>query len=116
MGDSTSWQQHSTATQTLYFHRDYLDAVRAERKTTTIRFRDPVETGSVSLVFELDDEVALSGVVTQVTAMTVAELSESDARADGFRDLAELHDKLRFHYPQIQPTDTIAIVHFQLVK
>jgi hypothetical protein len=115
MDDSTSWQ-HSTATQTLYFHPDYLDAVRAEQKTTTVRFRDPVETGPVSLVFELDDEVALPGVVTQVTAKTIAQLSESDARADGFRNLAELHDRLRFHYPQIEPTDTIAIVHFRLAK
>ncbi|MEU3407998.1 ASCH domain-containing protein [Streptomyces sp. NPDC006670] len=115
MDDSTS-RQHPTATQTLYFHPDYLDAVRAEQKTTTVRFRDPVETGPVSLVFELDDEVALPGFVTQVTAKTIAQLSESDARADGFRDLAELHARLRFHYPGIEPTDTIAIVHFRLAK
>lgn len=115
MDDSTS-RQHSTATQTLYFHPDYLDAVRAEQKTTTVRFRDPVETGPVSLVFESDDEVALPGVVTQVTAKTMAQLSESDARADGFRDLAELHDRLRFHYPRIEPTDTVAVVHFRLAK
>ncbi|ARX88469.1 hypothetical protein SMD44_07956 [Streptomyces alboflavus] len=70
----------------------------------------------MSLVFELDDEVALSGVVTQVTATTVARLSESDARADGFCDLAELHGRLRFHYPQIEPTDTVAIVHFRLAS
>lgn len=70
----------------------------------------------MSLVFELDDEVALPGVVTQVTATKNAQLSESDARADGFRDLAELHDRLRCHYPQIEPTDTIAIAHFKLAK
>ncbi|MFI1106063.1 ASCH domain-containing protein [Streptomyces melanogenes] len=115
MDDSTSCQ-HSTAPQTLYFHPDYLDAVRAEQKTTTVRFHDPVETGPVSLVFELDDEVALPGLVTQVIAKTFAQLSESDARADGFRDLAELHDRLRFHYPQIEPTDTVTIVHFRLAK
>ncbi|WP_438295723.1 ASCH domain-containing protein [Streptomyces sp. HUAS TT7] len=110
-----TWQ-HSTATQSLYFHPDYLDAVRTERKTTTVRFRDPVETGPVSLVFELDDEVALPGVITQVTVKTVAQLSETDARADGFHDLAELHDRLRFHYPDIGPTDDITIVHFRLAK
>ncbi|MEU9305610.1 ASCH domain-containing protein [Streptomyces sp. NPDC048269] len=114
--DDTTSLQHPTATQTLHFHPAYLDAVRAEEKTTTVRFRDPVETGPVSLVFELDDEVALPGVVTQVTAKRFAQLSESDARADGFRDLAELHDRLRFHYPHIRLTDTIAIVHFRLAK
>ncbi|MFE9023908.1 ASCH domain-containing protein [Streptomyces sp. NPDC007808] len=114
--DDTTSRQHSTATQTLYFHPDYLDAVRAGQKTTTVRFRDPVETGPVNLVFELDDDVALPGVVTQVTAKTMAQLSDSDARADGFRDVAELHDRLRLHYPHITPTDTIAIVHFRLAK
>ncbi|WP_329467964.1 ASCH domain-containing protein [Streptomyces sp. NBC_01431] len=114
--DGTTSSQPSTAPQSLHFHPDYLDAVRAEQKTTTVRFRDPVETGPVCLVFELDDEVALPGVVTQVTVKRVAELSESDARADGFRDLAELHDRLRFHYPRIGPTDTITIVHFRLAK
>ncbi|MFD5411520.1 ASCH domain-containing protein [Streptomyces nojiriensis] len=99
----------------LYFHPDYLDAVRAGRKTTTVRFRDPVQVGPVSLVFELDEEVALPGVVTRVTETTVARLSEADARADGFRDLAELHGRLRYHYPDIGPADTVTVVHFRPV-
>ncbi|MFF2789053.1 ASCH domain-containing protein [Streptomyces sp. NPDC058049] len=102
--------------QSLYFHPDYLDAVRAGRKTTTVRFRDPVEVGPVSLVFELDEEVALPGVVTQLTGKTVAQLGEADARADGFRDLAELHGRLRYHYPDIGPADDITVVHFRLVR
>lgn len=103
------------AAQVLYFHRAYLDAVRTGRKTSTVRFRDPVETGPVNMVFELDDEVVLSGVVTRVVSKRVAELTEADAVADGFRDLAELRDKLRFHYPDIEPTDDVGVVHFRLV-
>ncbi|MEV7558385.1 ASCH domain-containing protein [Streptomyces sp. NPDC089795] len=99
----------------LYFHPDYLDAVRTGRKTTTVRFRDPVEVGPVSLVFEADEEVALPGVVTRLTETTVGRLSEADAVADGFRDLAELHGRLRYHYPDIEPTDHITVVHFRQV-
>ncbi|MGW3324176.1 ASCH domain-containing protein [Streptomyces virginiae] len=99
----------------LYFHPDYLDAVRAGRKTTTVRFRDPVEVGPVSLVFESDEEVALPGVVTRLTETTVGGLTEADAHADGFRDLAELHDRLRYHYPDIGTADRITIVHFRPV-
>ncbi|MFE9479172.1 ASCH domain-containing protein [Streptomyces spororaveus] len=99
--------------QSLFFHRDYLDAVRSGRKTTTVRFRDPVEVGPVSLVFELDEDVTVPGVVTQVTGKTVAQLSEEDARADGFRDLAELQDRLRYHYPRLTPADAVTIVHFR---
>ncbi|WP_051782154.1 MULTISPECIES: ASCH domain-containing protein [unclassified Streptomyces] len=97
----------------LYFHSDYLDAVRVGRKTTTVRFRDPVEVGPVDLVFESDEEVVLPGVVTRLMETTVDGLSEADARADGFRDLAELHDRLRYHYPDIGPADDITVVHFR---
>ncbi|MFJ7158681.1 ASCH domain-containing protein [Streptomyces sp. NPDC101118] len=106
----------TTATQALHFHPAYLDAVRAGRKTTTVRFRDPVETGPVNMVFELDDEVVLPGVITRITSRKVAELTEADAVADGFRDLAELQDRLRLHYPDIKPTDDAAIVHFRLTS
>jgi cytidine deaminase len=109
-------RSHSVGPQSLYFHRDYLDAVRAGRKTTTVRFGDPVETGLVNLVFELDEEVTLPGVVTQVASKRVAELTEADAVADGFRDRGELGDRLRFHYPEIAPTDDITIVHFRMTS
>ncbi|MEV0976832.1 ASCH domain-containing protein [Streptomyces sp. NPDC049915] len=103
-----------TVTQSLAFHRDYLDAVRAGRKTTTVRRRTPVATGPVDLVFELEEDLVLPGVVTAIRHKTVGELTEQDAVADGFRDLATLHDRLRYHYPDIVPGDDIAIVHFRL--
>ncbi|MFD6938558.1 ASCH domain-containing protein [Streptomyces goshikiensis] len=103
----------SAAVQSLYFHRAYLDAVRTGRKTTTVRFRDPVETGPVDMVFELDDEVVLPGVVTRITSKGVGELTGVDAVADGFDDLAELQDRLRFHYPDIKSSDEVTIVHFR---
>ncbi|MEV5746220.1 ASCH domain-containing protein [Actinoallomurus sp. NPDC052308] len=102
------------AVPSLHFHRDYLDAVRAGTKVTTIRFRDPGTIGPVNLVFELDEEVTLPGLITEVVGKRVAELTEADAVADGFRELAELQARLRYHYPEIQPTDEIVIVHFRL--
>ncbi|GAA3063273.1 hypothetical protein GCM10020254_04010 [Streptomyces goshikiensis] len=38
---------------------------------------------------------------------------ELDAVADGFDDLAELQDRLRFHYPDIKSSDEVTIVHFR---
>ncbi|MCO5994373.1 ASCH domain-containing protein [Actinoallomurus rhizosphaericola] len=105
-----------SAVPSLYFHRDYLDAVRAGTKVTTIRHRDPVTVGPVNLVFELEEEVTLPGVITGVVGKRVAELTEPDAVADGFRDLAELRDRLRYHYPDIRPDDEITIVYFELTS
>jgi len=111
---SSEPDRQAMAGQPLYFHRDYLDSVRTGRKTTTVRFRDPVATGPVDMVFEPDEEVVLQGVVTQITSKRVDELTEQDAIADGFRDLAELQDRLRYHYPDILPADDIAVVRFRL--
>ncbi|GAA4605663.1 hypothetical protein GCM10023195_19850 [Actinoallomurus liliacearum] len=102
-----------SAVPSLHFHRDYLDAVRAGTKVTTIRFRDPGTIGPVNLVFELDEEVTLPGLITEVVGKRVAELTDADAVADGFRELPELQARLRYHYPEIQPTDEIVIVHFR---
>ncbi|MET9837108.1 MULTISPECIES: ASCH domain-containing protein [Streptomyces] len=55
-------------------------------------------------------------MITQITPKRVAELTEADAVADGFRDLAELQDRLRFHYPGIKPTDDATVVHFRLTS
>lgn len=109
-----AYSSPAPAVRPLRFHPDYLDAVLAGEKTTTVRFRDPVETGPVSLLFESDEEVVLPGRVTRVVAKRVAELTEEDAQADGFRDLAELGAKLRFHYPGIAPQDAVTVVHFEV--
>ncbi|MFJ6720812.1 MULTISPECIES: ASCH domain-containing protein [unclassified Streptomyces] len=100
--------------RSLHFHRDYLDAVRTGRKTTTVRYRDPVAEGPVALVFELDEELVLPGVVTRLTSKRVDELTGADAVADGFRDLAELHARLRYHYPDLAPADEVTVVRFRL--
>ncbi|MER6251507.1 hypothetical protein ABT224_09050 [Streptomyces sp. NPDC001584] len=60
--------------------------------------------------------MVLPGVVTRLTETTVARLGEPDARADGFRDLTELHGRLRHHYPDIGPADRITVVHFRPVR
>ncbi|MFI9066397.1 ASCH domain-containing protein [Streptomyces sp. NPDC053429] len=106
----------ASAQQCLYFHRDYLDAVRTGRKTTTVRFRDPVTVGPVDMVFELDEDLVLPGTVTRLATKTVGELSEEDAVADGFADLPELLGRLRYHYPHIAPEDEITVVHFRTVE
>lgn len=100
--------------QSLTFHPDYLDAVRAGTKTATVRRHDRVRPGPVGLVFELDDPVTLPGVVTRVEAKRFAELTEADAVADGCRDVAELRRRLPRHYPGMGPADPVTVVHFRL--
>ncbi|GAB3408972.1 ASCH domain-containing protein [Flindersiella endophytica] len=112
----TAFRAANGVRQQVRFHPDYLEPVRSGAKRTTIRFHDPFHTGPADLVFELDEEVVLHGDVTRTSHKHVHDLTDDDARADGFADLAELMERLRFHYPDLQPTDEIDVVHFELER
>jgi hypothetical protein len=100
--------------QAVRFHPDYLELVRSGAKRTTIRFRDPFKRGGADLIFETDPAVVLPAQITRVSRKRVADLTDEDARADGFADLAELMERLRGHYDDLQPTDEIDVVYFDL--
>lgn len=110
----TAYRANGLLHRTVRFHPDYLELVRSGAKRTTIRFRDPVQPGPADLVFETTPEVVLQGEVTHVAHKYVRDLTDEDARADGFEDLAELMRRLHFHYPELQPTDELDVVHFQI--
>jgi len=52
-------------------------------------------------------------VIQSVRVKRVRELTEEDARADGFTSLQELADVLEWHYPGIQGSDVITILEFE---
>lgn len=98
--------------QRLRFRAVHLDAVRAGRKQMTMRFRDPVQVGPALLVFEFPDEVSLPGRITSTVAKRVAEVTEEEARADGFPSRADVLPLLRGYYPDLQADDEIVLVTF----
>ncbi|HYJ68520.1 MAG TPA: ASCH domain-containing protein [Nocardioidaceae bacterium] len=102
--------------QALYFYDGYLDAVRGGTKRTTIRRHDPVTPGGVRLIFDHDDSPStiVDAVVTHVESKSVAALDDDDAARDGFADRGELLSALRSHYPGIDESAEVDVVHFQL--
>ncbi len=54
--------------------------------------------------------------VTGVEVKRVAELTEEDARIDGFESREELLEALRRSYGSISPSDYVTIIRFELVK
>ncbi|MEH0108146.1 hypothetical protein V6N00_00230 [Tersicoccus sp. MR15.9] len=89
----------------LRFHSRYRDAVLAGRKTTTVRWRDPVAVGPVHLVFE--DEAKpqpRTGVVTRVRRASLPELARQTP--------GDLVADLRRHYPALPDDADVDVVHF----
>lgn len=98
--------------QSIDFHPDYLEAVRAGRKTTTVRYREDIAPGPAELVF---DGARLTAEVVRIVRTTADLLTDADARADGFEDRGVLMRRLQgLHYPGMPDDAPVEIVHFRV--
>jgi hypothetical protein len=94
---------------------EYVDDILSGRKKATIRL------GRVRVKY---DELIIHGGgrpvakvrVTSVTYKKVKDLTEEDARKDGFNSLNELLDALRKAYGEINPDDLVTIIEFEVIQ
>ena len=80
----------------LFMKKEYFEPIRSGRKTTTLRFwRGPL--------VRPHSEHAIRGLgrvrIEAVRPLELAELTEQDAREDGFDSLADLKRRLDEYYP-----------------
>jgi hypothetical protein len=80
----------------LFMKKQFFDAIRSGRKTATLRFwaRRQVRPETTHLVRGLGQVRILA-----VEPISLADLTDRDARVDGFDDLAQLHRALEEVYP-----------------
>ncbi|MFI5916263.1 ASCH domain-containing protein [Dactylosporangium sp. NPDC051541] len=109
-----TYQWERQQMQRLRFRTAHLPAVRAGRKRVTMRFNDPVQVGPALLVFEADDEVSLPGRIISTVAKPIAGITDDEAREDGFPSAAAVLPGLRDYYPDLQASDEIVIVRFDV--
>ena len=112
------WREIEPANpQTLYVWEGYLDAIRAGSKTSTVRVDDPASVGPCRLVFDHDSQGTATTEFVEITKVvegTAGDLTDDDARRDGFADLTELKAALTTHYPGIEDRTKVDVVHFRL--
>ncbi len=93
----------------------WADKLLSGEKTTTIR---------LGIVRPRYDEVIIHGHgrplakarITRVTVKKVAELTDEDARRDGFPRREDLLDALRRVYGEFSPDDPVTIIELQVTK
>jgi cytidine deaminase len=100
--------------QRLRFRASHLSAVRDGSKRVTMRFKDPVQVGPALLVFEFEDEISMPGRITSTVAKPVASITDDEAREDGFVSAPDILYGLRDYYPELQSSDEIVIVRFDV--
>lgn len=102
--------------QRIYMWEGYEPAIRSGAKRQTIRIDDPFHPGQADLVFEKEsgEVVSIAATVTAVRSVTRSELTDDDAKRDGFDTLGDLQAALERHYPGLQPSNTVDVVAFEL--
>ncbi len=94
---------------------EYVDDILSGRKRATIRL------GRVKVKY---DELIVHGGgrpvakvrVVNVTYKKVKELTDEDAKKDGFRNVNELLRALQRAYGRISPDDVVTIIEFELIQ
>lgn len=102
--------------QRIYMWEGYERAVRNGAKRQTIRIDDPFHEGPATLVFEKEngEVVTIPARVTSIITVRRCDLSDEQARNDGFESLVELQAALDMYYPGLESEDMTDVVNFEL--
>ena len=100
----------------LMFSRLYLDKLLSGEKTLTIRaVRPNLKRGDIALVHSMG--LILGKVrILSVTSKRLRDISESEAREDGFNSLEELKEALKKHYPRLREDSFVYVVRFEWIE
>ncbi|MGC9210090.1 MAG: ASCH domain-containing protein [Acidilobus sp.] len=101
--------------RTLKFKKRYLEKVLEGRKRSTIRLGRVVVRDRIVTIVGDGRPVALARI-DEVIYKKVKDLTDEDARLDGFKGLAELFRELRKIYGDFTLEDDITILRFTLLK
>lgn len=85
-------------------------------KTTTIRLGKVIPKSSLVIIHSEGRPIA-EAVIKSVVYKKVGELTEEDAKRDGYRSLEELlKDLERIYNVKISPEDIVTVIEFEVVK
>jgi cytidine deaminase len=95
------------------FDKRYYEAIATARKTSTVRYDDPIAPGPAIFLFE-DDEAhrTLNGIVTGVERHRLDHLTAAQARLDDSTSIDQLKEGLRGHYPGLPSDAEVEVVTF----
>jgi len=98
------------------FDGRYLESLLSGKKKGTIRLgKLNIEPGTI-VTLHSGGYVVGKALVKDVEYKKVNELTEEDARADGFESLEELLEALRSHYTRLKEDDVVTVVRFELIE
>jgi len=101
--------------KSINFDEEYVDLILSGKKKSTVRKGiKTYDMGGVVYLTASSRPFAKARVVKAVVKR-VRELSDEDARKDGFESREELINALKKIYGRIDDSDLVTIIHFELV-
>jgi len=92
----------------------FMNLVKVGEKTSTVRRGVRPFTPGEVLTLEGTGGDNLGVFITEVTFKMVEDLTDADARADGFEDSDELLEVLEGIYGALTPSETVTVIRFAL--
>ena len=98
------------------FDAEYVEKILKGEKTTTIR--KGIKSYPVGRIVDLtvNYKPFARARVSKVIVKRVSELTDEDARRDGFNSKEELIQALKKIYGEIKDNEFVTIVHFEVVE
>jgi len=97
----------------LNFAKEYKKKIEEGLKRQTIRLSTSLKEGDrVEVV--AGGEVLGIAKITRVERKTIEELTDEDAKRDGFENLAQLFKALRKHYGKISNKKEVCLIGFEM--
>jgi len=99
----------------LNFKKEYKDALQSGRKVTTIRMRTNLKPRDIVEIIAGKESCGYA-LIKSVVRKKISEISDKDARRDGFRNRKALLKALRKIYGKITPETHVYIIRFEKVR
>ncbi len=96
----------------LNFDPEYLELLVNGEKKSTIRMRTRLKPGDVVDVYAGDSYVGMAKIL-EVRLKKMSQLTERDAKIDGFKNLKDLKKALKKHYGYIPDNTKLSIIYFK---
>ncbi len=97
----------------LNFSKEYKGKIKRGVKKQTIRLSTRLKEGDEVKIIA-GGEVLGTAKITKVEKKTLDELTDEDAKRDGFENLNQLVKALRRHYGRISDKSKVCIISFEM--
>jgi len=100
----------------LFFDGKYLEALKTGEKKITIRIEKPnIRVGDI-IIFHAGGKVIGKFKIKNIYTKKLYQITDEEAKLDGYNSKEELIKAIKEHYPRIKDTKEVVIIEFEPIE